>query len=71
MELKLQKYDEVIEKLKKRCAEKTSEINRLRSALQRVALSETNMKELLQHLKDKNFITDEGQSVLQVNLFTL
>lgn len=71
MELKLQKYEQIIQKLKDRCTEKTSEINRLRAALKRIALSKTNMKELLQQLKDKKFITDEGHSVLQVNLFTL
>lgn len=71
MELKLHKYEEIIEKLQKRCTVKTTEINRLRTALKRITLSKTNMNELLQQLKDKNFITDEGHSVLQVNLFTL
>lgn len=71
MELKLQKCEQIIEKLKNRCIEKTTEINRLRTALNRVVLSKANMKELLQQLKDKKFITDEGHSVLKVNLFTL
>lgn len=71
MELKLQKAEQTIEKLKKRCAEKSSEINRLRTALKRVALSKTNLKELLQQLKEKKFISDEGHNVLQVNLFSL
>lgn len=71
MEMKLQKAEKIIENLKKRCTEKSSEINRLRSALKRVTLSKTNLKELLQQLKDRNFISDDGHNVLQVNIFSL
>lgn len=71
MELKLQKANEIIQRLQKRCADKNSELDRLRSSLKRLTLSKANLKELLQDIRNKNMISDEGHQVLQVNIFSL
>lgn len=71
LELKLQRSNEIIEKLQKRCHEKTAEIGRLRASLKRVTLSKTNLKVVLQEIKEKKMISEEGFTSLQVNVFNL
>lgn len=66
LNLKLQRANETIAKLQKRCSEKKSEIDRLRSALKRAKLSKFNYKELLEEIKEKNMISEEGHHILQV-----
>lgn len=72
LELKLQRARETISKLQKRCADKTAEIGRLKSAVKRLAVSKTNLKELIEDIKQKNMISEQGhQNLIQVNLFNL
>lgn len=71
LELKLQRANDIIAKLQKRCHEKSAEIGRLRAALKRVTLSKSNMKEVLQEIKEKKMISEEGFTSLQVNVFNL
>lgn len=71
MELKLQKAEETIAKLKKKVVERTSQVNRLQAALKRATLSKMHLKDVLQEIKTKNMISDEGYDILQVNIFTL
>lgn len=67
MELKLQKSQATIAKLQKRCSQKTSEIKRLRVSEKRAKLSKKSLEDLLHDIKENKWISDEGQSVLNVN----
>lgn len=62
----LQKSISIIAKLQKRCALKTAEVNRLKASEKRLRLSKCTLEEILRELKEKKWITDEGQSVLNV-----
>lgn len=59
LELKLQKAQNTIATLQKRCKDKTADIVRLRSALNRSQLAQKNIHERLQMLKNQNLIPDE------------
>lgn len=71
LELTLQRSKEIIKKLQKRCAEKTAEIGRLKSAVKRLAISKSNLKDVLHEIKERKMISDDGHQVLQVNVFNL
>lgn len=66
LEVQLQKSAMVITKLQKRCADKTSEIKRLRLSEKRSKLKKKALEDLLSELKEKNWISDEGRDVLKV-----
>lgn len=63
----LQKAKLVVTKLQKRCTEKASEIKRLKAAEKRSRLARCTLEDMLQEMKQKKWITDEGQDVLNVN----
>lgn len=67
LELQLIKANETIEKLQKRCAEKTALINRLRASEWRLRLSRSNLQGILNDFKKKKWVTEEGQHILNVN----
>lgn len=67
LDIELQKSKQVIEKLKTRCAQKCAEINRLNKALIRCKLSNSSLKELLNEARDRNWISDDAHSILNVN----
>lgn len=67
LEVKLQKSQVVISKLQKRCAEKSAQIKRLRASEKRSKLAKKSLEDLLQDIKEKKWISDEGQNVLNVN----
>lgn len=69
LQLKLQQSNEVIERLKKRCSERTKEVARLRASLKRVTMHKMNLKEILDEIKEKKMISEEGHQILQVNVF--
>lgn len=71
LDLKIRKANETIKKLQNKVQEKTTTIGRLRSALKRVTLSKSNLKEVLDEIKEKKMISEEGFKSLQVNIFTL
>lgn len=48
------------------CREKAAKINCLRKALNRSKLSNANLKDLLNDLKSREWISDEAHSVLSV-----
>lgn len=66
LEMKLQKSEIVISKLQKRCADKTSEIKRLRLSEKRSKLAEKTLEDLIHEMKEKNWISEEGRDVLNV-----
>lgn len=67
LDIQLQKAKSTITKLQKRCSDKSSEINRLKASEKRLRLSKCTMEEILRDFKEKKWISDEGQSVLNVN----
>lgn len=64
--LQLQKSKLQIIKLKKQCAQKSSEIKRLRAAQTRSKLAKSSLEEIIREIKEKKWISDEGQDVLNV-----
>lgn len=66
LEFELQKAKQTIEKLQFGCKEKSGKINRLQKALNRSILRNANMKDLLIDLKNRNMISDEAHSALNV-----
>lgn len=66
LEIELQKARKTIEKLQIGCREKAAKINCLRKALNRSKLSNANLKDLLNDLKSREWISDEAHSVLSV-----
>lgn len=67
IDTELQKSQMTIKKLQKRCAEKTAEIKRLRVSEKRAKMAKKTLEELLSEIKDKKWISDEGQNILNVN----
>lgn len=67
LEVELQKAKLVVLKLKKRCTDKVSEIKRLKAAEKRSRLAKCTLEDMLQEMKQKKWITDEGEDVLNVN----
>lgn len=68
LEIRLQQSNILISKLKKRCAEKTAEIVRLRAAEKRAKFSNKNLHEMLDEFIAKKWVTEEGQDVLKVKI---
>lgn len=71
LEVELQKSKMAVEKLQKRCNEKAAEIKRLRAAEKRSRTAKCSLEEILCELKNKKWIYNEGQAILNVNSFTL
>lgn len=67
VQVELQKAKIAVEKLKKKCSDKASEIKRLKAAEKRSRQAKCTLEEMLQEMKKKKWITDEGQDVLNVN----
>lgn len=67
LDIQLQKAKSTITKLQKKCSEKTSDINRLKASEKRLRLSKCTLEEIFREFKEKKWISDEGQSVLNVN----
>lgn len=67
VEIEVQKAKITISKLQKRCGEKTSEINRLRLSQKRAQMAKQTLEDILKDMKEKNLISDEGRSILNVN----
>lgn len=67
VEIDLQKSKAVIKKLQARCVQKTAEIKRLRAAEKRSKIAKCNLGEMLREMKEKNWISNEGQEILNVN----
>lgn len=66
LDVQLQKANEVIKTLQKRCSEKTKEINRLRSSLKRAEVNKSNLKVVLNEMRDKEMISNECHRILEV-----
>lgn len=66
LEIELQKSKNVVEKLKKRCIDKTAEIKRLRSAEKRTKMAKYSLEEILRDLRNKKWISAAGENVLKV-----
>lgn len=66
LEVELQKVRLVVAKLKKRCSDKTAEIKRVKAAEKRSRLSKSNLEDMVQELKQKKWITAEGQDVFKI-----
>lgn len=66
LDLELQKSKLTISKLQKRCIEKTAEIKRLRAIEKRSNFAKNSLQEILREIKNKKWISDEGQQVLNV-----
>lgn len=67
LEFDLQKAKKTIEKLQIGSKEKAAKINRLQKALNRSKLTNSNLKDLLNDLKNRKWISDEAHSILNVN----
>lgn len=67
MEIQLIKANETITKLQRRCAEKTEQLNRLKASEKRCRLAKKNLEEILREFKEKKWVSDEGQQILNVN----
>lgn len=66
LDIELQKAKLTIIKLQKRVSEKTAEINRLKASEKRHKLAKCNLVEILGELKNKKWISEEGQQTLNV-----
>lgn len=66
LDIELQKAKSAIRKLQNRCAEKTAHINRLNAAEKRHKILKSSMEDILRQLKEKKWISEEGQNVLRV-----
>lgn len=66
LDVQLQRANAIIKKLQIKCAEKTKEIIRLRSALKRSEINRSNLKEVLKEMKDNNIISEECHRILEV-----
>lgn len=67
LDVELQRTKLVVIKLQKRCTDKSSEIKRLKAANQRSKLAKCTLEDMLQEMKQKKWITAEGEDVLNVN----
>lgn len=66
LDIQLQKAKSTIAKLQKKCADKVAEVNRLKAAEKRLRLSKCSLEEILRDLKEKKWISDEGENILNV-----
>lgn len=66
LQFELEKSKIVVSKLQKRCAVKTAEIKRLRVSEKRSKLAKKTLEDVLREIKDKKWISAEGQDVLNV-----
>lgn len=67
LEVELQKSKMVVAKLQKRCIDKTAEIKRLRCAEKRSKIARSSLEDIIREIKKKNWISVEGENVLNVN----
>lgn len=67
LEVELKKSKIEVLNLKKRCQNKAAEIKRLRAADQRSKSAKCSLEEMLREIKQKKWITDEGQAAMNVN----
>lgn len=67
LEFELQKARIIIDRLQKRCAEKAVQINRLKVAERRATLAKLNLEGIIKDIKERKWISDEGEQVLNVN----
>lgn len=67
LELELKKAKIEVLNLKKRCHDKAAEIKRIRASEQRSKSSKSSLEEMVRELKQKKWITDEGQAAMNVN----
>lgn len=71
LELELKKTKIEVLNLKKRCHNKAAEIKRIRASEQRSKSSKCSLEEMVRGMKQKNWITDEGQVAMNVNKLDL
>lgn len=64
--MKLIRANETIKKLQKRCSEKTAQINRLKVSEKRHLLLKKSLQEIVRDIKEKKWISDDGQRILHV-----
>lgn len=67
LELELKKAKIEVLNLKKRCHTEAAEIKRIRAAEQRSKSSKSSLEEMIRELKQKQWITNEGQAAMNVN----
>lgn len=63
----IQKFQSVILRLQKRCAQKSAEIKRLRAVGKRSKFAKKSLEEMLNEMKKNKWITNEGQEIMSVN----
>lgn len=68
LQVQLTRANETIKKLQRRCAEKTLQLNRLKATEKRCRLAKKNLEEMVRDMKEKKWISDEGQLILHVNI---
>ena len=66
LDMELQKSKQVIAKLQKKCHEKNSEIKRLRASEKRAKMVRSSLEEIMRQIKEKKWISDEGEEVMNV-----
>lgn len=66
LEIDLHKTKITLSKLQKRCHDKAAEIKRLRASEQRAKTAKYTLEEMIREMKQKKWISDEGQNVLNV-----
>lgn len=66
LQFELEKSKILVSKLQKRCAVKTAEIKRLRVSEKRSKLAKKTLEDVLREIKEKKWISAEGQDVLNV-----
>lgn len=67
LELELKKAKIEVLNLKKRCHNKAAELKRIRASEQRSKSSKSSLEEMIREMKQKKWITDEGQAAMKVN----
>lgn len=66
LEVRLQHANKIIEKLQKRCSEKTKEISRLRIVVKQAESQNQSLKQILQKMRESKALSEEGFEILNV-----